>query len=180
MDVASEHFVRFGFRRARIGDIAQESGIGKGTPYLYFASKKPLLYACVIREKRVLIPEIKALFERPPEQQMEAYLRLTLRFAFTAPLTRALLQKESDLKVIMSDLDDDGSITKGRALICFFLAPIAPGLSEARLETVSSLVQALVMSTAHIDLAFFSLSLDDFIDSLVPVLTRGIAALEAG
>ena len=40
MDVATSHFVRFGYRKANIAEIAIDAGIGKGTVYLHFENKK--------------------------------------------------------------------------------------------------------------------------------------------
>ena len=47
LEIATEHFARFGYRRANVGDIAREAGIGKGSLYLHFDSKHTLLLAAV-------------------------------------------------------------------------------------------------------------------------------------
>ena len=39
---AQRIFIRYGFGQARIEDIAQEAGVGKGTVYEYFPSKKAI------------------------------------------------------------------------------------------------------------------------------------------
>lgn len=45
---AATAFARDGFAAARIGDIAEAAGVGKGTVYEYFASKEELLIACCL------------------------------------------------------------------------------------------------------------------------------------
>ena len=40
-------FHEHGYERARIADITDSLGIGKGTLYLYFHSKKDLLLQCL-------------------------------------------------------------------------------------------------------------------------------------
>ena len=85
------------------------------------------------------------------------------------------------MEAVLRDLlkeQPDGQ-AKSIATVSAFIAPLAPGLSEARRETLTRVLQAVSLSTGHIDLDLFSLSLDDLIDSLVPILTRGIIALEA-
>jgi AcrR family transcriptional regulator len=51
LDAALRVFAKQGFAAARISDIASAAGVGKGTVYLYFASKEDLLMgvfeACV-------------------------------------------------------------------------------------------------------------------------------------
>ena len=51
LDAALHVFAKRGYAAARISDIAAEAGVGKGTVYLYFASKEDLLMgvfeACV-------------------------------------------------------------------------------------------------------------------------------------
>ena len=42
MRVAAGEFARLGFDQANINVIAEQSGIGKGTIYLYFESKRDL------------------------------------------------------------------------------------------------------------------------------------------
>ncbi len=43
--VATNHFIRFGYRRANIAEIARDAGIGKGTIYLHFKNKRELFSA---------------------------------------------------------------------------------------------------------------------------------------
>jgi AcrR family transcriptional regulator len=42
LDAADHMFVRHGYRRTTIEDIAREAGIGKGTVYLHFAKKEEI------------------------------------------------------------------------------------------------------------------------------------------
>ena len=42
IDAALEVFGTYGFHKAKMGEIAERAGIGKGTIYEYFSSKKDL------------------------------------------------------------------------------------------------------------------------------------------
>jgi len=42
MDATDRLLVRFGYRKMTVEDVAAEAGIGKGTIYLHFSSKKRL------------------------------------------------------------------------------------------------------------------------------------------
>ncbi len=45
LEAAHRLFIRYGFRKATMDEIAEEAGVGKGTIYYYFRSKKDLLLA---------------------------------------------------------------------------------------------------------------------------------------
>lgn len=49
LDAATAVFSRMGFHRARMEDVAQESGLAKGTLYLYYRSKDALIRALLER-----------------------------------------------------------------------------------------------------------------------------------
>lgn len=49
LDAAESLFVRFGYRKTSVDDVAREAGIAKGTVYLYFAGKEPLFRAMLSR-----------------------------------------------------------------------------------------------------------------------------------
>ncbi|HHY13822.1 MAG TPA: TetR/AcrR family transcriptional regulator [Thermoanaerobacterales bacterium] len=47
LDAAAEIFSRDGYHKAKVGDIAKHAGVGKGTVYEYFVSKKELFQEVV-------------------------------------------------------------------------------------------------------------------------------------
>ncbi len=49
LDAATSVFSRLGFHRARMDDVARESGLAKGTLYLYYRSKDALIRALLER-----------------------------------------------------------------------------------------------------------------------------------
>ena len=58
LDAATKVFARFGFNKARMDDIVEESGLSKGTLYWYFDSKDDIIIAIL---KRVLGYEFRKL-----------------------------------------------------------------------------------------------------------------------
>jgi AcrR family transcriptional regulator len=95
IDVAESHFTRFGYRRASIADIAVESGIGKGSLYLFFPSKAELFVAVALRteeaHRRLLLDEMKRAFPTARER-----LRHFLRFSADALADSPLLSVMTD------------------------------------------------------------------------------------
>ncbi len=57
VDVAIEFFSKNGIAETKIEDITSALGIGKGTFYLYFKSKKDLLLHCVSRLAMIVVPK---------------------------------------------------------------------------------------------------------------------------
>ena len=58
LDAATKVFARFGFNKARMDDIVEESGLSKGTLYWYFDSKDDIIIAIL---KRILSYEFRKL-----------------------------------------------------------------------------------------------------------------------
>lgn len=50
LDAASQLFVRFGYDKTTVREIASTAGVSKGTIYLHFDSKKELFEALLVRE----------------------------------------------------------------------------------------------------------------------------------
>lgn len=47
IDAAIQNFIKYGFRKTTINEIARDAGIAKGTVYLYFKSKDDILLAVI-------------------------------------------------------------------------------------------------------------------------------------
>jgi len=68
LNAAEEVFTSKGFDEARMDDIAEETGLSKGTLYLYFKSKDDLIFAIL---DRIFQREFKA-FEKIDLSRMSA------------------------------------------------------------------------------------------------------------
>lgn len=184
LDAATAHFARFGYRRANVGDIAREAGISKGAVYLHFKSKHQLLLACVAREKMALLPEIERILELPPAHRLEAYLRVALTFAFSAPLSGALARGDHELKAIMAGMDKRERASDEERGLGFLTGLIDPafGLSVAQRDAVARMMAGVLSLPVHLEdeERRFGLPIDTFIDTYASVLARGIAALGEG
>lgn len=65
LTAAQRIFIRHGFGQARIEDIAQEAGVGKGTVYEYFPSKKAIFEQAVETSVRDYLKAITKETEEP-------------------------------------------------------------------------------------------------------------------
>ena len=58
-------FARDGYHKAKVGDIAETAGVGKGTIYEYFPSKKQLFEDMLKAGMELYLDSIHAVFEQP-------------------------------------------------------------------------------------------------------------------
>lgn len=179
LEAASQHFARFGYRRANIGDIAKDAGVGKGTVYLHFKNKKDLLLACLSKEKEQLVPELESVMAQPAEQQLEAYLKTILHFSLKAPLGRALLRGDREIEALVDDLGSemmDQNRGQGAALVSTFIEPLAPHLTETEREELAAVMNVMGYLCAHLDEpAVLGIQVDRFVQLLAGLITRGVA-----
>jgi AcrR family transcriptional regulator len=91
LDAAEALLVAFGYRKLTIDEVAARAGIGKGTVYLYWPSKRELCAAVLTRDSaRRLAEHLDALVADPAEAQLHRMLRRTFLQAMHGPLARAL------------------------------------------------------------------------------------------
>ncbi|MFH1466380.1 MAG: helix-turn-helix domain-containing protein [Pseudomonadota bacterium] len=78
---AREVILRHGYRKAGLGDVAQEAGVSRATVYNYFSSKEQLFEAIVDEEVTQLALAVAGSLEpsAPPAAQLLAYVRARRR-----------------------------------------------------------------------------------------------------
>ncbi|MGI9612225.1 MAG: TetR/AcrR family transcriptional regulator [Acidimicrobiales bacterium] len=180
LTTATDHFARFGYRKASIGAIAIDAGVGKGTVYLHFESKKSLLVACIANEKLRIMPEVEHMFTLEGPQRLESFLRTSVQFVVTSPLSSAILRGDRELEAILADMDptewsDDEA--GGKELVVDMIQAAAPGLGEREAQDLAEVVRVAVLLPAHLPVAGVPVPSDRFVDSYVKLLARGVEAL---
>jgi TetR/AcrR family fatty acid metabolism transcriptional regulator len=92
---AERIFARHGFFAARVSEIAKEAGVADGTIYLYFKSKDDLLISLFehrMRQVNALLSQ--AIADRPPGEQLRAFIQAYLQLVADAPATVEVLTIE--------------------------------------------------------------------------------------
>ncbi|MCI2417186.1 TetR/AcrR family transcriptional regulator [Saccharopolyspora sp. K220] len=91
LDAAEALLVGFGYRKVTVDDVARRAGVGKGTVYLYWPSKKDLFATVLVRDSAALLAaELDVLRADPAEVQLHRALRRSFQETMRRPLTRAL------------------------------------------------------------------------------------------
>jgi len=110
---ATELFLRHGYRRTSMSDVARRAGVAKGTLYLYFNTKADLLAHAIGVEKQryaeALVPVINS--EDPPRERLRQWLKLALMLSTKMPLVSRLLGPDRDMRVAAEEwmaVEDSG------------------------------------------------------------------------
>ncbi|GAA4979248.1 TetR family transcriptional regulator [Actinopolymorpha pittospori] len=90
LDAAEALLVSYGYRKVTIDEVARRAGVGKGTVYLYWPSKRELFATVLTRESAELVREqLAALREDPAEVRLHRVMRRTFVQVMKRPLARA-------------------------------------------------------------------------------------------
>ena len=181
--VATDHFVRFGYRRANIAEIALGAGIGKGTIYLHFENKRELFLSWLLAEERELLPQLEIIENFPEEERLRAFLEVTFNFALTAPLTRALLSRRQDFAALIEEIDKkilkDHDEKINEYIINKLISPLAHNLNAHDKKTITNVINLATLAIGYLpDMAFDlpgqQIHTDDFVKTLAMIIDQGI------
>jgi len=160
LDAARRHFTHRGYRRAAVADIARDAGIGKGSVYLFFASKAALFMAVA----EMVEAEIRAAYlaetRRTPEADVRRRIEHLLTFHVDAldrePLLRVLLDP-TDMARLFRDAPRSLAAAHQQGDAVFF-EQLLKGWAEEGMtmsidpEMLASVLRALYVIVLHKDL----------------------------
>ncbi len=94
LDAADRLLAGAGYARMTIAALAAEAGIGKGSVYLHFPSKREVALACIDRNAGLVVARLEALAagRGPVPSRLRAMLlaRILLRFDYARPHSASL------------------------------------------------------------------------------------------
>ena len=104
---ATELFVKHGYRKTSVGDVARQAGVAKGTVYLYYNNKAELLFHAVALEKLHYISAFKPLFEpsMPALDSLRGFIALGITWAYKLPLLARFTRGDHELELVMREVD---------------------------------------------------------------------------
>lgn len=95
LDTGERHFAQYGVRRARVEDIARETGIAKGSFYLFFESKEELFLQLLERLEggdRARI--VESLLTLPPAERLPGLIEALVSYLDQSAFLRRALTGE--------------------------------------------------------------------------------------
>jgi AcrR family transcriptional regulator len=182
LDAAATCFVRYGFGRTRVDDVARAAGVSRALVYGYFASKPRLLRA--VQEDA--IAEWFARVERAvaraqgSEGALAAWLRMSLAESEFHPLLRALFADEA---VAASAHWEEVSARAREAWLARLAELLRRGMEAGRLrpdldvEATAAVLRAMhvgLIQQVHADPPRVSVARDRQIEAAVEIMLAGI------
>ena len=178
LDVAARLFAARGYPSTDLQVVADELGVGKGTIYRYFPTKRNLFLATVDRGMQRLTAYIAAAMMSPDAlEQMEQGIRAYLAFFKANPeFAELLIQERAEFrdrsKPTYFDYRD-ANVEKFEGLVRGLVA--AGRLRDLPLETTCGVIGDLLYGTMFTD--YFSgrdRSLDEQVGQIVNVVLVGL------
>ena len=108
VEAATEVFIKHGYRKANVDEVAERAGVAKGTIYLYFKNKAELLLEATIEEKKRFFTKLKPIFEPGVEgtERLRMYLRTAFLLAKEMPMISRLMSGDREMLVALAEMDD--------------------------------------------------------------------------
>jgi AcrR family transcriptional regulator len=185
IEAATELFLRHGYRKTSVEDVAQRAGVAKGTVYLYFKNKADLLVHALIEEKRQHLQGIRAFFAPglEPRARLRAWLRFVVERAPAMPLTAKLVSGDREIVQVLEEIDPDLERFANDLKIDFLSHAIAEICAPLQLASEELRDRARVLLGVYNSAGFFldgrlrfGLSLERFAALLADMLVDGVAS----
>ncbi|MEW5851770.1 MAG: TetR/AcrR family transcriptional regulator [Myxococcota bacterium] len=146
---AADHFVRSGYRKTSMDDVARDAHVAKGTLYLYFPNKAELLMAALSDEKARQIPRLMGMMKQ--ELSGPEFLRQWLLSSLLAlqemPLTLRMMSGDREIMLAFEELNREmrtDILSLQKEAVVSFLATAGKGRwSAPELEDAAQVVMAL-------------------------------------
>ena len=185
LEVATKQFVQFGYRKTSISDIADHAGIGKGSLYLHYESKKELFLSCQLEEQRDIYEQFDKISDMPERDRLRTYLECVLTFATSAPLSKALLTRPKDYAALINEMGATNIKNLSAAGTDLIVKNIISSANkELSLEDQKSLavtISILTSAIGHLPEIIFEMSevqVNDFVNTLVSLLDHGTRTIK--
>ena len=183
LKVAIDLFVRHGYRRTSIDEVARGAHVAKGTVYLHFKSKADLLVGAITHEKMSYAARIRPLLvaDLPPVTKLKLWLNIALRMTAQTPLLARLLSGDKELLAVLDDMDEVLGVRTTEMQLVFISSLIDQATSPhswtpdevgERARVLLSLVY--LAGNFGDDRSRFGLPLDRHAELLADILVEGI------
>ncbi len=186
LKAATELFIRHGYRRTSVADIASQAGVAKGTVYLYFKTKTELLYGAVLEEEASLIGRMREAFEPSiaPRERLRHYLRMMLDYGPSMPMSVRIMHGDPDIMAALMEVGRDEQHdwpTLAMGMLGEIMDEIAPSLGAEEKDERLRVLFGLMWfgGTLVNDMVRGGLSVTRFAEILSDMILDGITSKEA-
>lgn len=106
MQAALERFVRYGYHKTTVDEIARQARVGKGTIYFYFKNKEDIMQTLVDRElTKGFVAITEATMDEPSfTQRLRKVIRISIEYFHQNDLVSKVMAQDPD--VVLSVISD--------------------------------------------------------------------------
>jgi AcrR family transcriptional regulator len=183
LEAATGLFVRFGYRKTSIDEVARAAGVAKGTVYLYYRNKAELVLHAIALEKCGYLDRLEPLLETEMAagERLRALIALGLIGMQEMPLLSSLSGGDHELALALGEVDASvlARIDGWRAEFMIGLLDEATGrlLSRQalmrRAQVLIDVISGVVLTGA---LSAKGAELENYVWTLAATLVDGVAA----
>ncbi len=184
LESATALFVRYGYRKTSIDEVAKAAGVAKGTVYLYYRNKAELVLHAIALEKCGYVDRLGPLLDAdiPAAARLQALIALGLMGMQEMPLLSSLSGGDHELALALGEVDASvlARIDGWRAEFMIGLLDDATGSTlsrqtlHARAQVLIDVITGVVLTGA---LSSKGAELETYAWTLAATLVAGVADL---
>lgn len=154
---ATDLFVRLGYRKTSMDEVAKRAGVAKGTVYLYYRNKAELVYHAASLEERTFLERMLPLSEDhlTPRDKLRSFIMLCVQITREMPLISSLIQGDHEIELALQEIDQTVVANANALQLNFVIHLLEAATSnkvprtelEARGQVLIDLLFALTTST---------------------------------
>ncbi len=180
---ATELFVRQGYRKTSMSEVADLAGVAKGTIYLYAKDKADLMLQALAEEKQRFLDVLRPVLEDglAPAERLRLWVRTALVVNTEMPLVSRLLSGDREIVAVLAEIDSavqDRALEVQLDLAVMMLDDAARPhrWTESELRDRARVLIGLLYSSAHLSEPWVRgwLSTDRFAELLSEMVVSGV------
>jgi AcrR family transcriptional regulator len=184
---ATHHFLRFGYQKASMDEIAINAGVSKGALYLYFPSKLNLLFSALAYEGEQYFQHHLAMkdLQWTPRQRLKWMIGQSFAHHETSPLSTKMRSQTSDFSVVMADYSQERETFEAirhaeMGLLDALIADLlGSSFDEAEIKIISGMTYDLIAGLVLVPETLRQTPLSQF-DLATELIISGLEHLKPG
>ena len=106
IQAATELFIRQGYRKTSMAEVARQAGVAKGTLYLYVKTKAELMVLAIVEEKKKYIGTMKHVLAPgiSSRERLRRYMRTALVTATEMPLVSKVMSGDREVLAVLAEM----------------------------------------------------------------------------
>lgn len=181
LEAATGLFVRFGYRKTSIDEVARDAGIAKGTVYLYYRNKAELVFHAIALEKRAYLNRLAPVLDpsRPAPERLRLLIEMGLVLSHEMPLLTRFSNGDGEITQAMQEVDAS-VLNRINEWQTAFIVGLLDEASERRLarETLAErahvLLDMIYAITSTPQMVATGMSVADYARGVAGVMVDGI------